>query len=143
MLGFYYHLYCVFPFQRLNSFTQERRVVRKTPLKPISNKRQVQLREYYTLVTKLRELCHNKSELNGHRPDWQSLYLVDPHHIGGRNGERLLDPFGIILLTRTEHDIQEGKINGVKLSEEDLYNIVYPLRIAQGFKPKVIKGEEK
>jgi len=94
------------------------------------------MREYSELIKKLRLLCNNRSELSGGKPGWQSQFLIDPHHIDRRNGDRLLDPFNIILLTRTEHDIQEGKINGQKLSKEALYAIVYPLRMTQGFIPK-------
>jgi len=111
--------------------------MKKTPLKPVSKKRQPQMREYIKLIKRLRHLCENKSELSGQNPDWQNHWQVDPHHISGRIGDRLLDPFNIILLTRIEHDRQEGKINGQKpLSKEELYRIVYPLRIAQGFIPQ-------
>ena len=105
-------------------------------LKPFSKKRQVQMVEYSELIKNLRLLCNNKSELSGGKPDWQSQFLVEPHHIDRRNGDKLLNPFNIILLTRVEHDIQEGKINGQKLSKEELYAIIYPLRISQGFIPK-------
>lgn len=92
------------------------------------------MQEYNELIKRLRFLCGNSSELSGQNPDWQSGWKVEPHHIGGRNGDRLLNPFNIILLTRVEHDIQEGKINGQKpLSKKELSNIVSPLRIAQGF----------
>jgi len=114
--------------------------LRKSPLKPISKKRLAQIRVYNELIRKLRRLCENRSELSGQNPDWQSGWKVEPHHIGGRNGERLLDAFGIIMLTRTEHDIQEGKISGQKVSEEELYCIVLPLRIKQGFNLGIKKG---
>jgi len=95
------------------------------------------MREYTELIKTLRHLCENKSELSGQNPDWQSRYLIEPHHIDRRNGDGLLDPFNIILLTRTEHDRQEGKINGQKpLSNYELYRIVFPLRISQGFNPQ-------
>ena len=111
--------------------------MKKTPLKPFSKKRQAQMREYTELIKTLRHLCENKSELSGQNPDWQSRYLAEPHHIDKRNGGRLLDPFGIIMLTRFEHDRQECKINGQKpVSDYELYRIVLPLRISQGFKPQ-------
>ena len=91
--------------------------------------------KYNTLIMVLRVLCNNKSELSNKSPDWQSNYRVEPHHINGRNGERLLDPFGIILLTRTEHDIEEGKIKGKKAGKEKLLALVKDIRIKQGFIP--------
>ena len=111
--------------------------MRKTPLKRVSKKLQTKLPEYYKLVGKLRELCDNKSELSSNKPDWMSNYLVEPHHINGRTGKRLLDPFNIIMLRRDEHDIEEGKIPGTnlfpKVGKEKLTQIVYDIRIKQGF----------
>ena len=115
---------------------------RRTPLKahkglnPISKKMQGELKEYFELTAKLRELCDNKSELDGSNPDWQSNHRVDPHHINGRDGDRFLDPFQIIMLNRTQHDIEGGQIKGDKLGKEKLLALVYDLRIKQGFLPK-------
>jgi len=114
---------------------------RKTPLKahkrlnPISKKMKVELKEYFALTAKLRELCDNKSELDGSNPDWQSDYRVEPHHINGRDGDLFLDPFNIIMLNRTQHNIEQGQIKGEKVGKEKLLAIVYDLRIKQGFKP--------
>jgi len=119
---------------------------RKTPLKahkrlnPISKKMQVELKEYFELTAKLRELCDNKSELDGSNPDWQSGNRVDPHHINGRDGDRFLDPFQIIMLTRTQHDIEGGQIPGDKVGKDKLLATVYDLRIKQGFIPKEVGG---
>lgn len=110
-----------------------------TPLKArkglnrISDKHQEELKEHTALIHKFRQLCNNRSELSGNRPDWQSANLVEPHHIKGR-GRLLLDPFKIIMLTRTEHDIEEGKIKGSRHSKEELESLVYAIRIKQGFK---------
>ena len=110
--------------------------MKRTRLNQISKKRQAQLPAYRTLIKVLRELCNNKSELSGQNPDWQSSWNAEPHHIERRNGERLLDPFGIILLTRFEHDREEGKIKGEKpIGKEKLLAIVKELRLKQGFKP--------
>ena len=105
-------------------------------MKRISDKRKALLPEYYTLVSGLVDLCRNKSELSGMSPDWQSGFVVDPHHIQCRIGKLYLDPFNIIMLTRIEHDIEEGKIKGVKIGKERLLEIVREHRIGQGYKPE-------
>ena len=102
-------------------------------MKPISEKRQAQLKEYYALVVKLSRWCHNRSELSGNRPtEWQAGFRVEPHHILGRRGKQLLDPFGIIMLTATEHAREQQYKEGCHTKEE-LLNIVKPIRIKQGF----------
>jgi len=111
--------------------------MKRTRLNKISKKRQAQLPAYNKLIKKLVILCGNKSELSGQNPDWQGYYKIEPHHIGGRNGKRLLDPFGVILLTRTEHDLEEGKIRGEKVGKEKLLAIVKEIRTKQGFQPDV------
>jgi len=108
--------------------------MRRSGLRPISKKRAAQMPEYEVLVKKLRKLCNNRSELSGDRADWQGGGLVDPHHIDGREGDLLVNAFGIIMLTRTEHDIEGGQIPGDKHSKEELYAIVKPLRLAAGYK---------
>jgi hypothetical protein len=114
---------------------------RKTPLKahkrlnPISKKLLGEYPIYRQLIARLRELCDNKSELDGSNPDWQSSFRVDPHHINGRDGDLFLDPFNIIMLTRHQHDIEGGQIPGEKVGKEKLLATVYALRIKQGFKP--------
>jgi hypothetical protein len=138
--------------------------VKKTPLKKISNKRLAQgvnkystfnkprskiksvsdktakiLREYNKLVNLLRELCDNKSEFDGALPDWQSEWKVEPHHISGRSGKLLLNPFNIIMLDRNRHDIEQGKIKGDKHSKQELLAIVKTIRISQGLKEEDYK----
>jgi hypothetical protein len=102
----------------------------------MSKKRLKESKEYFNLVAMLRILCDNKSELSGANPTWESEFMVDPHHIGGRIGDRYLDPFEIIMLTREEHDREEGKIRGMKPhSKLYLRTLIRPIRIKQGFKP--------
>ena len=108
--------------------------MKQTRLRPISKKRRVELVKYLPLIEKLRRLCSNRSELSGDIPDWQSNFNVEPHHIEGRIGKRLLDPFNIIMLTRTEHDIEEGKIKGEKQGVDKLKNLVWEIRSKQGFR---------
>lgn len=117
-------------------------MLKQSRLKPVSAKRKAQMLEYEILKTKLRNLCGNKSELSGNNPTWESDFVVEPHHIDKRFGKRLLNPFFIIMLTRSEHDIQEGKVRGEKVSRERLLRIVLPLRISQGFRPEGGKDEE-
>ena len=105
--------------------------MRRTAIKPVSNKRQAQLREYRELVLKLRTLCNNRSELTRHSPDWQSEYLIEPHHIAGRINHNLLDPYNIILLTRAEHNAQDS--NNWE-DKQRLLEFIEPVRINQGFK---------
>jgi len=81
------------------------------------------------LVGKLRQLCGNRSELSGANPYWQSDFIVEPHHIEGRTGKRLLDPFNIIMLTRPEHDTIRRTH-----TREELLTLVRDIRIKQGFK---------
>ena len=107
--------------------------MKRTALKQVSGKRRHELACYYALVATLRLSCYNKSELSGKNPDWQSDYLADPHHIDGKDGKKLYDPFNIIFLTRTEHDIQHGKVKGEKLNKEALLAIIRPIRVTQGF----------
>ena len=104
-------------------------------MNPISEKRRTLIPEYNKLIHRLRIMCGNQSELSGKNPNWESGYLVDPHHIDGRRGKLFLDPFNIIMLIRTEHDIEEGKIKGKKVGKEKLIAIVKKIRIRQGFTP--------
>lgn len=112
--------------------------MKRTPLKRVSKKLKAQFPEYNALIIKLRGLCENKSELSGRIATWESGFMVEPHHINGRTGKRLLDPFGIIMLNREEHDIEQGKIAGTnlfpKVGKERLSAIVYALRIKQDFR---------
>lgn len=100
-------------------------------LKPVNERRQAELDKFYALDKILRPKTKGRSELNGSRGDYRTGFGVEPHHIRGRRGKRVYDPFNIIYLTRAQHDT-------IKLmhSEEELEAIVKPIRIKQGFKPK-------
>lgn len=108
--------------------------MKQSPINKVSKKRSSEMMTYHLLVAKLRMMCGNISELNGTNPDWQSDYLVEPHHIRGRIGNLYLDVFNIIMLTRLEHDIQEGKIRGQRYSETELLDFIRPKRLLQGFR---------
>jgi hypothetical protein len=111
----------------------------RAKIKPVSDKMKKLLYEYNLLINKLRYLCNNTSELDGAYADWQSDFKIEPHHIGGRRGKLLLDPFNIIMLNRTQHDIEQGKIKGAKHSKQELLAIVKKIRISQGFKEEDYK----
>ncbi len=110
---------------------------RKTPLRAnkglntMSNTRRDRLVVLRDLITKLRAYSHNKSELSGNEPNWQSSWLVEPHHIIGRNGNKLLDPFNIILLTRDEHLVEQSNMSFERKNE--LLELIKPIRKQQGF----------
>ena len=103
-------------------------------IRQISKKRQKELPAYNKLINKLGTLCGNKSELSGDKPNWQFNYKVVPHHIMGRAGPMLSDPFNIIILTPPEHDAQDGNNNDDKMK---LLAFIRPIRIAQGFEPTI------
>ena len=105
--------------------------VMRNGLRQVGKKRQKKLREYNKLVGKLRTMCGNKSELSGGKPTWEFGYKVEPHHIMGRTGEMLTDPFNIIMLTSSEHTEQDGNTNDEKMK---LLAFIKPIRLKQGFK---------
>lgn len=100
-------------------------------LRTMSKKRQSDLTRYFNLKQRLFELSRNKSELSGHRPDWQSSFVVEPHHIKGRTGHKLYDPFNIILLTANEHRFYQEHMSDA--NKQYLLELVRPIRIKQGF----------
>jgi len=83
-------------------------------MRPVSKKMQARLLEYHALVEKLRSECNNRSELSGDKGCWRTNFSVEPHHIMGRTGKRLIDPFNIIMLTRTEHTQQDSNNHQAK-----------------------------
>ncbi len=109
-------------------------MLRRKKLRPISKKREAILSEYNELIRKLREMCGNVSELSGQRSTWESEFNVTPHHIDGREGALLLDPLGIILLTHTEHMIENGQIPGDKKGKDYLLWLVKSIRMRQGWR---------
>jgi len=100
-------------------------------IRQVSKKRKEKLPEYNKLVGKLRTLCGNKSELSGDKPNWQFSFKVEPHHVCGRTGPMLTDPFNIIMLTSPEHQAQDGNSWEDKLK---LLALIRPIRLKQGFK---------
>ena len=107
---------------------------RKPPskMKVATDKQAKRLIELRNLKSKLLVLCNNKSELSGESPDWQSGFMVEPHHICGRVGGHLLNPFEIVMVTRDEHTTLEK--HKTLDERERLLAIVKILRLKQGFK---------
>lgn len=104
--------------------------MKKTPLKKVSDKRKAETDRFYALDRLiLRPATKGRSELNGERGDWRTGYSVEPHHITGRRGARVYDPFNIIYLTRPQHDA----IRHTWEEEEELLGVVREIRIKQGF----------
>lgn len=100
---------------------------KRMKIKPISDKKAKDLREYRTLKDKLISLSHGKSEISG-----KIGYYLDIHHIEGRVGDNLTAPFNLIVVTREEHDLIH-KHNSFEKKEE-LRELVKPIRLVQGFK---------
>ncbi len=103
--------------------------MKKSRLNPVSKKRKLQLTEYYALRDKLIDMANGVSELSGKR----SLFL-ESHHLDGREGGLLLDPFNICVCSHEEHMIENGQIPGDKKGKDYLLWLVKSIRIKQGFK---------
>jgi hypothetical protein len=105
--------------------------MKKSALRAVSQKRQAQKNEYNSLVMRLKIACGCKSELSG---KLCSVYDIVPHHIDGRRGLRLIDPFNIILITDEEHTGDNGiqKHNSWE-AKQKLLDIVRKIRQEQGF----------
>jgi hypothetical protein len=121
------------PLKRKMGLKTRKRLRAKKPLNKISPKMGKLIPELADLYTVLRRFCHNRSELSGRRPDWQSDGIIEPHHIDGRNGDKLLNPFNLIMLTAEEHTVEQQYRPGCHTRQE-LLDIVRPIRIKQGFK---------
>jgi len=90
-------------------------------MRRVSIKRQEELRQYHGLIERL-----------GHRSELSGKPSGDHHHIAGRSGKRLVNPFNIICLTREEHDYEGAHHTWER--QRELLAIVKPIRIAQGFR---------
>lgn len=72
--------------------------MKRSPLKPVSDKRQAQLREYTKLRRNFLKACP-VCEVCQKGKSW------DIHHKAGRIGKRLLDQFYWLAVCRTCHDL--------------------------------------
>lgn len=106
-------------------------------MRQISPKQSARLGEY----RKIRELLYRlNEEENGGRSEYSGKlatyspaldgYTLEDHHVHGRIGRRLCDPFNQILLTSEEHRAAENN----EITKEELRDKVRPIRIKQGFK---------
>ena len=100
-------------------------------LKPISDKMAKKLPTYRALINELRRKCGNRSELSGEMGDWRTVFRVEPHHIKGRVGKHLTNPFEILMCTRTEH--LEEEAHKTTERKQELLDFIRPRRIAQGY----------
>jgi hypothetical protein len=100
-----------------------------TPLRPVSPKQAKRLNKMYKLTDYLKELSHNTSELSGKGID--QMNDIEPHHIQGRIGMLLFNPFNIILLRSDEHRIEQAHMSYER--KQELLAIVKVIRLKQGF----------
>lgn len=100
-------------------------------LRPRSEKRAAQEKNYREILAKIiwRKNAHDLD-----RSEWDGTFgrLIEAHHIDGRRGDRLCDPFNIILLTPAQHRTFQAH-NSWEVRQA-LKAWVYELRIQQGFK---------
>jgi hypothetical protein len=94
-------------------------------LRRVSPKRAAQLIEYGLLKTKLLYLARGRSELSGKKG------RLEPHHIDGRRGLRLVNPFNIIMITHAEHRWLQS--HNTYEQRRRLRGIIRTLREKQGF----------
>ena len=106
--------------------------MKRSAIRKISDKRGRQLAEYRPLIEKLRTLCDNRSELSGDKPDWTSNFQVEAHHLDGRENERLLNVWAIIMLTDEEHRVEQQHLPGCH-TKEYLLALVKSIRERQGW----------
>jgi len=111
--------------------------LKRRPLKPISDKRKDEIAIYNALKDILIGDCYYNgdypvSELSGNI----SISGLSPHHIDGRRGLRLIDPFNIIVIDEETEHKQETKHHTFERIQE-LLVFIKPIRLAQGF----IEGE--
>lgn len=109
--------------------------MKRTRINQISKKRSKQMSLYRELLEDIRPK-DNRSELSHKLPeagqaDWRSGYRLEPHHIRGRIGLALIDPFNIIFLTPTEHDYYQSRMNDD--TKSFLESVVEPIRMKQGY----------
>ena len=100
--------------------------MKQTPIRRVSDKRAAQMPQYHDILEAIGLCSQSLSELGGKWP-------VIPHHIHGRRGEHLYDPFNIILVTDAEH--REIHAHNTPELKEKLAAIVKEIRLKQGFIP--------
>jgi hypothetical protein len=107
--------------------------IKRTALRAVSQKRQAQKNEYDILKLTLMEQQNRGgyyiSELDG-----EISKTLEVHHIDGKQGKRLFDPFNLILITPEQHLGDNGiqKHNSWE-AKQKLLGIVRKIRLEQGF----------
>jgi hypothetical protein len=104
--------------------------MKPTALRQVSVKRAAQTREYNRIRAFIIASTHGYSEYTGLKATTQELVI---HHIDGRRGLRLLDPFNMIVVKQEPEHVELGKCHNYEQIQE-LKKIVRPIRLAQGFK---------
>ena len=107
--------------------------MKQTKLRAVSTKRAAHNEAYRDLIDKLFHEAMPCSEWDGTVEISYGHYVLEPHHIDGRRGKRLLDPFNIILLTPEQHRTFQAHNSWEVRQALKLW--VYGLRIQQGFVP--------
>jgi hypothetical protein len=115
------------------SFITHKLPPKRTPLKVVSPKHSRHLRTYNEVRGRLLELAGGKSELSGIQGDNSISGRLSPHHITGRGGAKLTNPFNIIWLLEREHWIAQSEMSWE--NKQTLLDFIKPVRISQGFNP--------
>jgi hypothetical protein len=120
--------------------------LKRSRIKPVSDKRAIENAEYGKLIAKLIGGVYTfgakytfTSELRGGNGELIGSDYIHPHHIDHRENVRLLNPFNIICITPSQHRYETAHHTFQR--EQELKDIVRPLRISQGFVPSDY-GEE-
>ena len=101
-------------------------------MKKVSDKRRLELAEYKVVVAKLLDLSRGFSELPPNK--YVGREYLNPHHIYGRRGWHLTDPFNIILTGGNEHTGDNGiQAHNTPELKAKLAGIVKEIRLRQGF----------
>ena len=114
--------------------------LKRRPIKQISCKRKAQNAQYAELRDRLFLLASGFSEYASNKGLAKmtiscSKGQLEPHHIDGKQGKRLIDPFNIIICTTVEHCYFQAH-NSYE-QRQRLLAIVRPIRLAQGFREVV------
>lgn len=104
----------------------------REPVWKISGKQQEEIRAYNKLRLDLLQRAGFKSELSGQPESAEWGGNLEIHHISGRIGKRMLDPFNLIILTAKEHWLAQETMSWE--NKRALLNYIRPVRLAQGFK---------
>lgn len=104
--------------------------MKQSPIRAVSTKRAAQNTEYRWLCQFLDRETPYACEWCGNT--WCGEIGIENHHIDGRRGARLLDPFNIIRLCRRCHTVFQAHNSWEVRQALKLW--VRPLRLAQGFK---------